>query len=341
MAFLDDFPRVRINFLPTPLAELKRLSQALGGPRIFIKRDDLTGPALGGNKTRKLEFLLGEALRQGCDTVLTCGSMQSNLCRQTAGAAAAAGLQCHLALGGGPPAAVDHNLLLDHLLGATIHWCGDHSKGETMPAIAEQLRDAGRRPYVIPYGGSTEVGALGFVAAMAEVQEQLRALGVEPRCLVVPTSSCGTQAGMIAGREVCGLPARVLGIAIDRDAPGDPSYESEVAELATQVARKLGSKRGFRPADVQVRYEFMGAGYEVVSDAMREAVALTARLEGVLLDPIYNGRAMAGLISMARSGELSRGDTALYWHTGGLPALFRFAADMLPWKTRGAPPIIY
>ena len=151
MTILDAFPRVRINFLPTPLTELKRLGRALGGPRIFIKRDDLTGIALGGNKTRKLEFLLGDALSQGCDAVLTCGAMQSNLCRQTAGAAAAVGLECHLALGGGPPDRVDHNLLLDGLLGARIHWCREFSQGETLPAIAQELRDAGRRPYVIPY----------------------------------------------------------------------------------------------------------------------------------------------------------------------------------------------
>ncbi len=325
MTILDAFPRVRINFLPTPLTELKRLGRALGGPRIFIKRDDLTGIALGGNKTRKLEFLLGDALSQGCDAVLTCGAMQSNLCRQTAGAAAAVGLECHLALGGGPPDRVDHNLLLDGLLGARIHWCGEFSQGETLPAIAQELRDAGRRPYVIPYGGSTPVGALGFVAAMLELRDQLEALPGGCQCLVVPSSSCGTQAGMTVGRTVGGLDTRIVGIAIDRDAPGDPPYETLMARLATQTARKLGLDRDYRAEDFQVRYDCVGAGYEVVSDAMREAVGLTARLEGVLLDPIYTGRAMSGLMRMIRQGELEPGQTVVFWHTGGLPAIFRFA----------------
>ena len=329
MPNLADFPRIRINFLPTPLVELKRLSRFLGGPRILIKRDDLTGVAMGGNKTRKLEFLLGEALHQGCDTVLACGAMQSNLCRQTAGAAAAAGMDCHLALGGSQPDLVDSNLLLDCLLGATIHWCGKYSKGETLPVIAAELRAAGRRPYLITYGGSTPVGALGFVAAMAELKEQLLALQVDLDCLVVPTSSCGTQAGMAVGMAASRLGARIIGIQIDRDAPGDPSFEGELAELASQTAHLLGLGRDFRGLDFQVRYDQVGAGYEVVSDAMREAVALTARLEGVLLDPIYTGRAMAGLMDMIRTGELTAAQTVLFWHTGGLPAIFRFAGEML------------
>ena len=329
MPNIDDFPRARFNFLPTPLVELKRLSRALGGPRIFIKRDDLTGVAMGGNKTRKLEFLLGEALQQGCDTVLACGATQSNLCRQTAGAAAAAGLQCHLALGGSRPDLVDSNLLLDCLLGATIHWCGEYSKGETLPEIAAELRAAGRRPYLITYGGSTPTGALGFVAAMAELKEQLSTLQVDLDVLVLPTSSCGTQAGMAVGMAASRLGTRIIGIQIDRDAPGDPSFEDQLAELANQTARKLGLGRDFRDLDFQVRYEWVGAGYEVVSDAMREAVALTAKLEGVLLDPIYTGRAMAGLIGMIRKGELTAAHKVLFWHTGGLPAIFRFAGEML------------
>ncbi|MGA2080558.1 MAG: D-cysteine desulfhydrase family protein [Holophaga sp.] len=328
MAILDDFPRVRINCLPTPLSELKRLSRALGGPRILMKRDDLTGVALGGNKTRKLEFLLGEALRQGCDAVLACGAAQSNLCRQTAGAAAAAGLQCHLALGGAKPPRADYNLLVDLLQGATVHWCGEYEKGETLPAIAGELKAAGLRPYVIPYGGSTPVGALGFVAAMAELREQALALQVEPDWVVVPTSSCGTQAGMAVGLEASRMSARVVGFAIDRGAPGDPPYEAQVAELATRTARLLGLGREFRAGDILVDYRCYGRGYEILTDDIREAVTLTARQEGILLDPIYNGRAMAGLIDRVRKGEFRSGQTVVYWHTGGLPALFRFAGDL-------------
>lgn len=329
MVLLEEFPRLRFNCLPTPLVELKRLAAALGGPRIFIKRDDLTGVAMGGNKTRKLEFLLGEALHQGCNAVLACGAMQSNLCRQTAGAAAAAGLQCHLALGGSRPDRAEHNLLLDCLQGATIHWCGANEKGETLPQIAEELKASGLKPYVIPYGGSTPVGALGFVAAVTELVDQCGATGLVPDFLVVPTSSCGTQAGMAVGREVSRLAARIVGIAIDRGGPGEPSYESQLADLATRTARLLGLGSDFRAEDFLVKYDYFGEGYEVVGDSIREAVALTARQEGVLLDPIYNGRAMAGLIDLVRKGEFSPRHKVVFWHTGGLPALFRFAGDMV------------
>ena len=170
---INSIPRIRISFLPTPLGELKRLAHVLDGPRIFIKRDDLTGLGLGGNKTRKLEFLLGEALSQNCDTVITGGAMQSNHCRQTAAAAAAVGLECHLALGGKHPAFPDGNLLLDYLFGAIVHWCGEQTRGERIPEIAERLRSEGRKPYVIPFGGSNAVGAIGFVAAVSELKKQL------------------------------------------------------------------------------------------------------------------------------------------------------------------------
>ncbi|MGD1048053.1 MAG: D-cysteine desulfhydrase family protein, partial [Candidatus Krumholzibacteriaceae bacterium] len=297
---IDTIPRLRINNLPTPLVELKRLAAELGGPRIFMKRDDLTGVALGGNKTRKLEFLLGEAASQGCDTVITGGAMQSNHCRQTAAAAAAAGLECHLALGGAAPAVPSGNLLLDHIFGATVHWCGEHEKGELIPEIAGALSSKGRRPYVIPFGGSNPTGALGFVAAVRELKAQLSALGERIDYLILPSASGGTHAGMAVGADVFDLDASIIGVGIDRGSPGEPSYESELASLANQTARRLGVDRRYDAASFRMRYGYFGEGYGVVGPAEREAIRLVGAREGILLDPVYTARAMAGLIDMIR-----------------------------------------
>ncbi len=326
---MDKLPRVRINFLPTPLVELKRLGSLLGGPTILMKRDDMTGVALGGNKTRKLEFLLGEAVAQGCDTVITGGAMQSNHCRQTAGAAAMVGLECHLALGGGPPRAVEGNLLLDYLFGAKVHWCGEHKKGELIPEIAERLRSGGRRPYVIPFGGSNATGALGFVAAARELKEQLDARGVKADRIVIPSASGGTHAGMTVGVDLFGLDARIVGIAIDRANPGQPAYEAELAVLANQIAERLGERAAYSPGSFEMKYDYFGGGYAAVGDLEREAIRLAANREGVLMDPVYSGRALGAMIDMIRKKELAAGQTVLFWHTGGTPALFELAEEVL------------
>jgi len=326
---IEDVPRVRINFLPTPLVELKRLSDVLAGPRILMKRDDLTGLALGGNKTRKLEFLLGEALSQGCDAVITGGAAQSNHCRQTAGAAAAVGLECHLALGGKQPAHPDGNLLLDHLFGAIVHWCGDLTKGERIPDIADKLRLNGRRPYIIPYGGSNVVGAMGFVAAVIELERQLAAQNDAVDVLIIPSSSGGTHAGMTVGVDLCDLPTQIIGIGIDKREPGEPPYESVLATLANQIAKKLGLVPRYTENSFQMRYDYFGGGYGVVSELEREAMDLTAMHEGILLDPVYTGRAMGGLIDMVRNKEFASTDTVLFWHTGGTPALFQYAKELV------------
>jgi D-cysteine desulfhydrase family pyridoxal phosphate-dependent enzyme len=326
---IDRMPRVRINHLPTPIVELKRLSRALGGPRILMKRDDMTGVALGGNKTRKLEFLLGEALSLNCDSVVTGGAMQSNHCRQTAAAAAAVGLECHLALGGEPPAVPEGNLLLDHMFGATVHWCGAHSKGELIPEICERLRASGRTPYEIPFGGSNAVGALGFVAAVSELRAQSTALDTGIDYLIVPSSSGGTHAGLAVGADVFRCSPAIIGIGIDRGAPGEPPYESELAALANEVAGRLGADPRYDGGAFHMRYEYYGGGYGVVGDLEREAIRLVGSLEGILLDPVYTARAMGGLIDMIRGGEFARGDSVLFWHTGGIPAIFDHAADII------------
>jgi D-cysteine desulfhydrase len=326
---LGRLPRARLCQLPTPVVALPRLSASLGGPRLLMKRDDLTGLGLGGNKTRKLEYLIGDALSAGCDTVVTGGAMQSNHCRQTAAAAAAAGLACHLALGGQAPPLADGNLLLDHLLGAVVHWCGEHRRGEDIPALAERLRGEGRRPYVIPFGGSNAVGATGFVAAVAELAEQLEAVGPVD-VVVLPSASAGTHAGTVVGRDACGLALDVVGIAIDRPDPGQPPYESDLASLANDVARRIGREPRYAPAQFRTAYGYFGGGYAVVGPAEREAIHLVARMEGILLDPVYTGRAMAGLLDMVRRRLFSAGQTVLFWHTGGLPALFEHARDLAP-----------
>ena len=322
---LDRLPRQELGCWPTPVQALDRLSDHLGGPRILVKRDDLSALAFGGNKTRKLEFLVGEALAQGCDTLLTAGAAQSNHCRQTAAAAARCGLACHLALGGEVTEDVDGNLLLDHLLGAQIHWYGAHRKGEDLPALAGRLRSKGRKPYLVPYGGSSALGAVGFVAAMLE----LKAQGAQPSHIVFASSSGGTHAGLLAGRALSGLNSAIWGIRIDKEESPERPYRTEVAELALACARLLDLPEDPSLADVHLYEDWLGSGYGVIGPAEREAITLVARMEGLLLDPVYTGRAFAGLIGLIRRDIFRPDDRILFWHTGGTPALFPYRQDLL------------
>ncbi|QUY41469.1 D-cysteine desulfhydrase family protein [Acaryochloris marina] len=315
-------PRRSLGFFPTPIVELPRLSQSLGGPRILIKRDDQTGLALGGNKTRKLEFLIADALHQNCDCVITAGAAQSNHCRQTAAAAAMVGLECHLVLGGTPPEQANGNLLLDEVLGATIHWTGADRKGEQLNAISSQLQAQDHHPYVIPYGGSNALGAVGFVAAMAELQQQLQAMEQSMDAIVFASSSGGTQAGLTVGRSFLAMDVELIGIRIDKAEDEQLSYGDQLAELATSTAKMLQSECHFHPADFRVETAYLGAGYGVVGDLERSAINLLAQSEGILLDPVYSGRAMGGLLDLIRRGHFHRQQTVLFWHTGGQPALF-------------------
>lgn len=321
-------PRKRLGFFPTPLVTLNQLSDRLGGPRILMKRDDQTGLASGGNKVRKLEFLIGEALTRGCDTVITGGAAQSNHCRQTAAAAASCGLECHLVLGGEEPGVLDGNLLLDELLGARIHWTGDFRKGEKIPGIVEQLKSTGHKPYVIPYGGSSTTGAVGFVEAVSELDKQLDRHHTTLSHVVFASSSGGTQAGLIVGKSIFEQQFELIGIGIDKGEAGEGPFAEHVLGLANATAERLELDAGFQLSDIVVREEFLGHGYGVVGDLERRAIRLTAETEGVLLDPVYTGRAMGGLISMIEQGEFSSKDRVLFWHTGGLPALFSYAEEL-------------
>ncbi len=322
-------PRHSLGFYPTPLVKLARLTERLSGPRIFMKRDDQSGLGLGGNKVRKLEFLVGEALAQGCDTLITGGAAQSNHCRQTAAAAAACGLACHLALGGEAPATPEGNLLLDQLFGAVIHWTGDFRKGEKIPEIAESLRAAGRKPYVVPYGGSNTTGAAGFVEAVRELTQQLTQRRESITHIVFASSSGGTQAGLIVGKSLCGWDGKLIGIGIDKGASGDVPFAEHVLQLANATAERLGVPSRVSASDLILRNDYLGDGYGVVGELERCAIRMVAQTEGILLDPVYTGRAMGGLIDMIERGELSREDSVLFWHTGGIPALFPYAPDLI------------
>jgi len=293
-----------------------------------MKRDDQTGLALGGNKTRKLEYLVGEAVAEGCDTLITGGAEQSNHCRQTAAAAAASGLSCHLVLGGHPPDFPNGNLLLNILFGVEIHWTGEFRKGEKIPEIAEQIRRSGGKPYIIPYGGSNPTGAVGFVEAVRELVAQLAELGETITHMVFPSSSGGTHAGLTVGRSIFGQVFQVVGIGIDKTEAGEGTFDELVLNLSNSTSERLDAGITFKPSDITVRNEYLGDGYGVVGPLERRAVRLTAETEGILLDPVYTGRAMGALMDMIEQNEFSQNDTVLFWHTGGTPALFPYARQI-------------
>ena len=330
MRELSHLPRYRLGFFPTPVVHLKRLSDYLNGPQIWMKRDDQTGLALGGNKTRKLEFAIGAALAEGADTVVTGGAAQSNHCRQTAAAAAMSHLDCHLALGGTAPKTLSGNLLLDRLFGAHIHWSGDQRKGETIPTIVEDLKRAGKTPYVIPYGGSNAVGALGFVEAAHELAAQLSTVSEPITHIAIASSSGGTQAGLMLGKHMIGADWQVVGIDIDKGQSERQSFAESIVSLASATAELLDYPFHFSDRDLILNSDYVGAGYGIVGDLEREAIALVAQLEGILLDPVYTGRAMGALIDMVRNQQFSNRDRVLFWHTGGTPALFAYASDLVP-----------
>jgi L-cysteate sulfo-lyase len=324
---ISHFPKKNLGFFPTPLVELHRLSKLLQGPRIFIKRDDCTGLALGGNKTRKLEYLIGDALAQGSDCIITGGASQSNHCRQTAAAAALCGLECHLVLGGEAPKEPQGNLLLDILCGAHLHWSGELRKGERIPALAEELRSKGKKPYLIPYGGSNSVGALGFVDASLELSQQLAEMQLDVTHVVFASSSGGTQAGLTIGKVLTKADYSLIGIEIDKGETAFGSFRDAVTHVTNELALKLDIRCDAGELAPILRGEYVGAGYGVIGDLEREAIRLLASEEGILLDPVYSGRAFGGLLDMIRRGECTSSDTVVFWHTGGAPALFAYARE--------------
>jgi L-cysteate sulfo-lyase len=324
---LARFPRVRLTHAPTPLEPMPNLSRLLGGPALWIKRDDCTGLATGGNKTRKLEFLIGEALARDSDTVITQGATQSNHARQTAAAAAKFGLACEILLEDRTGIAQDDyrksgNVMLDRLFGARLrHFPADTDMDAAMAKVADELRARGRRPYVIPGGGSNAVGALGYVVCALELAEQANNAGLDIDLLVHATGSTGTQAGLLAGLEGsrAGIPVLGIGVRATR-----PVQEEKVFALASQVAELLGVPGTVARERVVANCDYVGAGYGIPTSGMIEALELVARHEGIVLDPVYSGKAMAGLIDLIRKGHYRSGQNVVFLHTGGAVGLFGY-----------------
>ncbi len=310
-----ELQRVRMAHLPTPVEPLPRLSDFLGGPQILVKRDDQTGLAFGGNKTRKLEYLVGEAQSHGAKTLITTGAIQSNHCRQTAAAARRTAMDCILVLSGEEPERLEANTYLDILLGAELVWTTLEERSSQLNQSYQEAEKAGREPYLVPYGGSNPTGAAAYVYAMREMVEQ----GVEADWVVFPTSSGGTQAGLVVGKELFGFKGRILGISVDE--PVDP-FRERVAQLANKTAELLEKAINFTIDDIIVNDDFIEPGYAVMTEVEKEAIQLFAYHEALLVDPVYTGRAAAGMIALIRQGFFKKDETVLFWHTGGMPALF-------------------
>jgi D-cysteine desulfhydrase len=292
----------------------------------LVKRDDQTGLATGGNKTRKLEFLVADALEKGADTLITAGAIQSNHVRQTAAAAAKFGLRCCLVLSGQSPDRWNGNLLLDRLLGAEIHWAGERDRSQVMEEIAEEEKRRGHNPHIIPVGGFSIAGAAGYVAAMEELMEQLSEQNLWVDRVVLPTGSGSTQSGMIVGAKALGFAGRIEGISVSRT---EEALRLRVKDLVGKTAAFLGLKFSLASEDIVVHDAYLGEGYAKMGPPEREAIRLAARTEGLLVDPVYTGKAMAGLIGLIRRGVFGRDETVVFWHTGGIPALFAYANELL------------
>ena len=324
---LAQFPRIRITHGPTPLEFMPRMTEALGGPNLYIKRDDCTGLGTGGNKTRKLEFLMADALKYQADTIITQGATQSNHARQTVAIAAKMGMKCEILLEDRTGSKLDNykhsgNVFLDRLYGANVQ---ELPGGTDMPAamaqLAHELRAKGQKPYIIPGGGSNPIGALGYVVCALELVDQFNTQGLNVSCVVHATGSAGTQAGLLAGLEGSRSQIPVLGIGVR--APRE-AQETNVYNLAVKTAELLGVPGAVSRESVQANCDYVGAGYGMPTAGMVEAVTMTARLEGILLDPVYSGKGMAGLIDLCRKGYFKKGENVVFLHTGGSVALYGY-----------------
>jgi D-cysteine desulfhydrase family pyridoxal phosphate-dependent enzyme len=326
---LGEWPRVGLGSLPTPLQRMSALSNLIGA-EVWIKRDDLTGFGLGGNKVRKVEFLLADARRSGADTLLTVGGAQSNHARTVAAAAATHGMGCHVVLGGSRPAVPTGNVLLDGLLGARMHFAGTEDWDlleKRMNELATELREEGLTPYEMPVGGSTSLGALGFAAAYLELFDQCAGVGLAPASVVHATSSGGTQAGLTAAARLLGRDEpRIVGVSVAKTAA---DLATEVGAISGGVMELLGGEAD--PAEGLVLEGFMGSGYAAPTAGAQEALVTLARAEGIVCDPVYSAKALHAV--MERAGDL--GSPIVFWHTGGLPALFSDEQQLMDWEALG------
>ena len=328
---LSRFPRVSLAHLPTPLEHLPRLSEHLGGPQIYVKRDDCTGLATGGNKTRKLEFSMAAALQQGADTIVTVGAVQSNHVRQTAAAACKLGLRCEVLLEHRIDEPSDDylnsgNVLLDRIYGANIREYPDGTDFDAaMETVADDVNGAGGKAYIIPGGASNHIGALGYVNCAIELLSQANDSGLVIDHIVTATGSAGTQGGLVVGLKAMNANIPLLGIGVN--APQD-KQEQKVFDLACETADYIGAPGVVERADVVANCDYVGDGYGIPTEAMNEAVVLLARLEGLLFDPVYSGKALAGLIDLVRKGHFDAANNIIFLHTGGSAALFAYASQL-------------
>ena len=324
---LARFPRVRLGHLPTPLEAMPNLTKLLGGPKLYIKRDDCTGLSSGGNKTRKLEFLMADALQKGADTVITQGAIQSNHARQTAAAAAKLGMNCRILLenrtgSNSPDYCGSGNVLLDHIHGApTRTFPGGTDMNAAMENVAEEIRSEGGKPYIIVGGGSNAIGALGYVNCALELVAQANDMSLRIDHLVHATGSAGTQAGLVAGLEGLRSHIPVLGIGVRA---ARPAQEESVYKLACATADFMGMTGAVARDRVVANTDYVGPGYGKPTDAMIEAINMLARTEGILLDPVYSGKGMAGLIDLIRKGHFKASENVVFLHTGGSVGLFGY-----------------
>jgi L-cysteate sulfo-lyase len=324
---LSRFPRLHFAHLSTPLEPMTALSKALGGPNLWIKRDDCTGLAGGGNKTRKLEFLMGDALEKGADTIITQGATQSNHARQTAAIATKMGMECHVLLEdrtGSEDEDYNYNgnVLLDQLFGAELSkFPANTDMNQAMETLAETLRAEGKKPYIIPGGGSNPIGALGYVNAALELLTQANDMGLKIDHLVHATGSAGTQAGLVTGLVASNSLIPVLGIGVR--APKE-LQEANVFRLAQHTAEHLGLPGVVKREDVVANCDYVGDGYGIPTESGMEAIELFARTESILLDPVYSAKGAAGFIDLIRKGHFNKDDNIVFLHTGGSQALFGY-----------------
>lgn len=329
---LSRFPRVSLAHLPTALELMPRLSEHLGGPNIYVKRDDCTGLGTGGNKTRKLEFLMADAIAQNADVIITQGAVQSNHARQTAAAARKMGMECELILeqrieDPGDPYINSGNILLDRIFGANLRYV---DKGSDMDAameeVAEELRRDGKSPYIIPSGGSNRIGALGYVDCALEFMAQANREGIVIDHVIHATGSAGTQAGLVAGLKATNANIPLLGIGVN--APQE-EQEEKVYKLALETAEYIGAPGVVAREDVVANCDYVGDGYGIPTQAMNDAVMLLARLEGLLFDPVYSGKGLAGMIDLVQKGHFAHAQNIVFIHTGGIVGLFGYSDQLV------------
>lgn len=318
-----DFPHhVKLSQTPTPIERLERLSRILEGPDILVKREDLTDTAMSGNKVRKLEFLLADAQQKKCDFIITCGGYQSNHARTTAVAAARLGLKCHLILRNGMGSPLEGNLFLDRLVGAETQFVNEQAYQEIdklMAAAAEEAKERGKKPYIISEGGSDEIGALGYVKAAQELAEQLKTSKIKVDHIILAVGSGGTYAGLLVGKHLYDISANIYGINVCDD---EAYFVNKIHRIVKSMQKKIGVDLKIGKRDINIIDGYVGKGYGLSRQEEIDIIKMAAKSEGLILDPVYTGKAMYGLVDQIRQGRFKEGETVLFLHTGGLFGIF-------------------